>query len=824
VTEWALVQLQPPDPLFERTTMDSNEPQNSTPSYDARPGVGAGYARGQMAKALTTQADHHDAATRERAGQRVADWARVFSCVVEGDLRVGSRTPLEEVPPWATLRVLTGGFTTGELLAAGQLTLQEVRWLRDLEATRDDEARSVLNRHFLSAAGLEQLLEMLHSGCYDIDVPEAGALPVVAWLVANGHHEKARDLVAELAPWLSKLRFYPFRTNRPRQTGSRVSVQTVGQVVASLQNLGYNSQIAAQQEAINVWAPLYERAVKLFLETVIGDIPYLRVDANGKWERGENGGFPVIGGWPCQHYPGAWRERAAALLNERDEKRGINKRCGRMDAKGDHVAMLWSYLLRCVMDPEALTGRDVGRIRMILACNVARRGTPDSPSCSELRARQAAQIAAPVLRDVAAVVIFRLLPFPQDEGIESFDDVLQPVAAGEHALVPAGTPIAAGLQRRVHRCLRDTVDVLVERGLITSFDTLATVLPQVTAEIRAAAFPAPELRRLNSAIYEAFRRRRSLLLQNFEKQVQLSELPWMAALETFRPDEPSGNHLAHQALREFSLLGIVSFPHAILPNKLLQELRQMAQTAGLDLPLVEELAVDIFMGRFTPKFEDAARHAAELLEGSLYARYYNIDYAALRTQLGSSPSEKPTRRRKWIIRPANPALAELCASRAGVSSGFGSTVRNGMIIEQQQILTTQNLAVLFSGLHLADALGDRIDDLPWRCFLWVCDRQQVKVANHHARLIQLKNAAYAWRQMIFYLSLMSPERVAETVEYAHDHFIRQPAPFRERFLPAYRGLMVAIEGGWLDDAAEQDTGARKFLGWSQDPHWLLADD
>ena len=182
----------------------------------------------------------------------------------------------------------------------------------------------------------------------------------------------------------------------------------------------------------------------------------------------------------------------------------------------------------------------------------------------------------------------------------------------------------------MERCLNETVAVLVDRGLITSGETLARVLPQMTSGLRAAGISDPSLRQLYAAIYRAFRRRRSLLLLNLEKQVQIEELPWVAAIDRFRDKDLSSRQLAAQALEEVTLLTITSFPHAILPNKLLQELRALAKGAGLDIPLVDEVAADIFMGKFSGKFVESAKRAADLIEGSLYATYYGIDCAEVR--------------------------------------------------------------------------------------------------------------------------------------------------------------------------------------------------
>jgi hypothetical protein len=144
-----------------------------------------------------------------------------------------------------------------------------------------------------------------------------------------------------------------------------------------------------------------------------------------------------------------------------------------------------------------------------------------------------------------------------------------------------------------------------------------------------------------------------------------------------------------------------------------------------------------------------------------------------------------------------------------------------MIIEQQQILTSQNLATLFLALGLADKLRDQLDALARTCFAWVCRRQQVFTANRHAQLIMLKNTAYAWRQMIFFLSLSPKDRIAPFLEWAEAHLAQQTPAFRARFGPALRGLGLAADGRSINDRPGAADGARRFLGWSTQKHWLL---
>jgi hypothetical protein len=87
----------------------------------------------------------------------------------------------------------------------------------------------------------------------------------------------------------------------------------------------------------------------------------------------------------------------------------------------------------------------------------------------------------------------------------------------------------------------------------------------------------------------------------------------------------------------------------------------------------------------------------------------------------------------------------------------------------------------------------------------------------------LKNTAYAWRQMIFFLSLLPPTNTSDFLKWAHDYFEMQGEEFRNRFRPALTGLVFAAEGRSIDSVTS-DVGIRRFLGWSKARHWLLPDE
>jgi hypothetical protein len=351
----------------------------------------------------------------------------------------------------------------------------------------------------------------------------------------------------------------------------------------------------------------------------------------------------------------------------------------------------------------------------------------------------------------------------------------------------------------VLRCLEAPVDELVERGLIRSGEVLAQVLPQLTAQLRAANLADAELRRVYAATYAAFRRRRSLLLVDLAHQVRLEELPWVAALDAQRTKTLGARVAARQALERLVVLDLVSFPQTLLPNKLVTEFQSLGVEARLSLALTEELAADIFMGTFTNKFAVAAKAAARLLTGTLYARYYALPVAQLDA---------------LALVKGQPAagFAALCAERAG--PGKGSVAQNGRVIEQAQVLTTHNLATLFDQLALAQAVP--VEALARRCFTWVVQALARPPKGWQPQLRKVKDAAYAWRHLVFFLSFVDEPTQRAFVGWARGELGKVP-----RLAPAVRGLAHVVDGGAFAADGTGPDGARRFLGWSTERHWLM---
>ncbi|MEU0004081.1 hypothetical protein ABZ079_07215 [Streptomyces sp. NPDC006314] len=751
-----------------------------------------GYAAGQLTAAFRTAATHPDPETRRRAQERGRRWRAVLDGMVNGPLTIGSRAPVAGLPPWVTPEVVRGGFATGEPSAGGPLLDFETAAARRAGVPAE---RRALFGYFLSEEGLTYLYALLDSGRYAVTVPEEAALLTVAWLVRAGETDAALDLVRELAPFADRLRFGPRPSDRPAPRPDAVHRSTVAGASAALARRRPSTAVETQREALAVWQPFGDELLLHWLE-VTDEEGYVRIPATAD----------------------AWHARSAELLCRYRDLALRHTHCTKHRKPKENLGILRAALEETAAGRE-LEPRRLGMLRHAVASMVRRRGRPGSERHTELRRGQAAQAALPSHHALARVVLGRLSGLPQSGGVSEVEPIVAPVSeeeAGETG-APAGAGIPPAVRRPVEAALSAPVGTLVERGVVPSAEVLAELVPQLVAAATAGQHRDPALRTLAAAHYRAFRNRRSLLLLNLQRQVRVEELPWVRAVAGHRGAD-GADEAAAAALRQLGGLAVRAFPGTILPNPLIRELSVLARQAELDTPLVEELATDIFMGTFTPKFLTAARVAAELLGGgSLYERYYAIDYLAVRNLAVVEAGEAA--RRSGGAR-TSPGFAALCRQRAAAfAPGTGTSrswaAENGTVIEQAQILTTHNLATLVHRVGIDPGVG--WDELTLCCFDTVC-RLTGRVHRNPRPLGAIKDVAYAWRQMVFHLSLCTPDEQRRTVDRLTEDMARQPRHVSGRLAPALTGLRQVMSG----DPADAGKG-RLLLGWSTGGHWFRPD-
>jgi hypothetical protein len=782
-----------------------------TDGHEAPATANPGFALGQLLRASATAEAHPDASVRGKAQRRVENWLRVLKGMGDGTLTIGSRTPVASVPAWVTTEVMHGGFVSGGLSGEGRLLASEKQLLERLGLpTRTPDARAAITNHFLSGDGFHELLEMLDTGNFRVEIPEEGALLAAAWLVRAGDRPSAERLLGDLGPFLGRLRFYPIRTEAPFSLDGVLHVSVVREAVERLRAMQPRPRVMKQREVLLGWLPLYDRLVQLFVDTLDGPVPRLMLDEAGRPTRRPDGSLWIDGGWPCRQAPPGWHERARALLDDIERLRREAPASRRFARPDSNFSQLVASLTRCV--EGGLEAGRTAQVRAILAHIDAKRGLPDSARCRHLRGEQTRLASRPDRHELAAVAAERLTPFEPEGGLDDPNALVGPITAREAQRfdIPTGSRLSRSIEGAIRRCRNGSLDELLAWGLIPSSECLGALIPALAAQAIAEPIADPALRRLYGALYLAFRRRRSVLLLNYEKQVAFEELPWVQRLRAHASGAASGA-AAQAVLRRVFWTAVTAFPQTILPNPLVRELGALTRAAGLTIPLVEELAADIFMGGFTGKFLDAATRAATALEGTVYERYYAVPTAALAAMRAGSEGAGPSQ-----------PFSALCAVRAhGKDAGRGSVAGNGMVIEQAQILTTHNLAPLVVGLGLTDDLTVHADSLARRCFAWVVTTAGRDDGTWRHRLHRIKNAAYAWRQMMFFLSWMNPPAQAAFLGWAEE----QVAPeARGRFAPALCGLRLALQGETTPVASDGRLATDScLLGWTTGRHWLMGE-
>ncbi|MGY1829755.1 hypothetical protein ACI8AA_04910 [Geodermatophilus sp. SYSU D01180] len=470
-------------------------------------------------------------------------------------------------------------------------------------------------------------------------------------------------------------------------------------------------------------------------------------------------------------------------------------------------------------DGAGLSGRDVGWVRRALANTITRHGTPGSETRAAVRTAQAEAAGRPTHAVLAHVVAGRLDRFPADGGLPALDTVVGDTTGEEAPAIGNGVAVPAPVVRAVSRALEAPVEELIDRGVISSGEVLARVLPQVTAQYVSASIDDAVIAGLYARTYAAFRCRRSLLLLGLEHQVRFEELPWVTSLSGFRARGRSA-HVARQALQRAVLLALDAFPERILPNPLVREFGALATAGDVRLDLVEEVAADIFTGTFTTKWRTAAQVASECLQDSLYARYYDLPGPEFWAS-GSGSNGWTHVQRRWSREAVD--FTVLCSTRAAEAGRDGrswSVAANGAVLEQSQILTTHNLAVLTVGLDLQTVLRERAPELAERVLTWVFHTHAHLPGRQHAASAAIRRISYAWRQAIYLLSFCDDEFRRVTVRRLLEATSTGTAV---ELRPVVDGLAHVVAGGRFHAAGVADGGAgRRLLGWSVGEHWLLA--
>ncbi|MDR3068887.1 MAG: hypothetical protein LBU50_05225, partial [Cellulomonas sp.] len=602
-----------------------------------------------------------------------------------------------------------------------------------------------------------------------------------------------------------RLRFAPRVAPTCAGQDDVVARRTAAQADESLAQVRPNAAVETQRYVLSLWLPLTDDFLALWWDTRVDGV------AGRRWtaEHAQTARRLVarydqaLTVSPCRKYRDP-KENLPVLVAAARARLDVED--GLVDDDTDRVVRHWQ-----------------NRVTNVVDAMVAKRGAPGSARLVGLRQVQGAVAGTPGRVDLVRVARDRLASLPADQGIHDVATLLGPVtgtesdqaqARSDRFDVPAGTPMPPVVVRKVRLATAAPVEDLVAQGVVPSAEVLAELVPDLTARQVGASYDDPVLGRLMAQTYQAFGRRRSLLLLDLAHQVRFDELPWVAAVAdraVGRPDDPAA------VGRRLAALAVDAFPATILPNPLISELSTLLH--GLGLPLTEELAADIFMGEFSVKYLLAARQAATWLSGSLYQRYYDVPWDEV---LAHHRSEARKNRVAGLVRLARRRpdprwFADLCARDVPPGSSW-SPDRNGMIIERQQQLTTHNLAVLLGPARAVPArpwLDLATDALDAMVRLLVLAQSQT------CPQVTVKNAAYALRQGLVFLSRADSRADAASVTAVLDAITTRRGADRWPVAPVVDGIRHVAEGGAFSADGTCAGGGRRLVGWAVGPHWAV---
>lgn len=751
-------QLIPPDNTAAQQTSSLNQYDSISSTF------GIPYLSGLLLKAgKTATSEHADPVDRSRARSKIEQLLQTIQGTINGTLKPGSRAPIADTPVWLTPVVMTGGFITGQLAAGGPLSHYEIELASQLGLSvtsnlPDDLAniRSALNQIWFTEPYSCHLETMLLNGKYRVNTPEEGVMLILMALHRSGHDDEAEQLIETISPYLGRVRFFPESAEQPLPLNTDEAMRSVADVLTQLDNRfgpapehKSNNRLRLDQNALvfDQWLPLKDRLVALIQGTVKGDLPYYNTEGE------------LCGGMPLARVTTEWFEKASQYLADRKQiteqhpelmyrttrKRGSE----RILQRSLEILLAYPPEHRCPSDMEGFQKIQF-TLRKTLADIHRKQGLPDTERYQQaLNQRQGWLEHYQKRYHTGHSLIHQLQPLkdcvqvkPQDLNMDT-----------------------AGLPKPIKKLLAaiqsKPVIELLERGDITSAEVLASKYLNIAAIVKSDSILDPSLAALFAQVTQAFFKRRSVLLLNLQHQVRMDELPWVKHLQAITPFEQDKRvKNAEKLLTDMVTQVFTYFPQTILPNRFIKSLGQMIEELpelSLEPPLTEELAADIFMHRFSDKFLMAAKQAASLMQGTLYETYYGLDYRSIANL--KTPD----------------ALYYLCKQKSGVtkeSRGWRdyATFENGKIIEWQQIITTHNLATLTALTNALDLpelfsseSGKTLNHKIARWIVIKCVRYNPANPDK-IRLQEHKNIAYAFRQMIFFLSFQPHDAQLSVLE------------------------------------------------------------
>ena len=730
------------------------------------------YVGNQLQKAYKAKDESRCADETEKADKRIRQWQDVLSGILTGSLKIGSRKPTA-YPIWVTPEIARGGFATGKALAATAMISQDEKHV--ISVLGSEPTRESLFFNLLSDEGLAWIRMLLASRKYKIELPEDSALFVIAWLHGKEREKEAISIIEEIAHYGAEFHFTPKRMMESLIQTENVYRLSANEVREKLLSCKKNLEIERQREAHQIWIPYLDKLVFHWLALLDNDFDESKTELA-----------------PDQD----WKESAAMLVKEYEKLKKQHQLCRKYHNKEKSLQIILSATREFLADHANLSA--LSRAKYVVSCYINAHGKPGETRFEETRQMQRWTASLPSYQSIAKVLLKRI-PI-SDGGLSDVEDLLAPVDVGEHT----GVLIPKKLSQIVNRGLAAPIPELLEKRIIPSSEVLAELTPQLTALEIGKACNDADLQVLMAESYKAFCRRRSVLLMDLSAQVRFDELPWIKPIL----NKQSSSESHRKTALSLASYAIDAFPGVILPNPLIEQLNALYYFSSEKRPFLAELAADIFTGHFVQKFDDATLIARDLLRDSLYERYYGLKYDRFfKAYLKKSPLQS-VRSSQTILELM---IEEEIRPKNNMTGNF--VVKNGIMIERAQIYTAHNLATLISeGIQFEQSYEVLASSAFKHALRLMRQSKEIQKAGNRY-LAAVKNAAYAWRQALFFLSL-SPAEVRNNIVNEFEKLFLQSLN-QEVVHELFKRLKICLHDEYPMEKA------RPFTGWTFNEHWIM---
>ena len=653
-----------------------------------------------------------------------------------------------------------------KFLTGGKLQDHEINLAKQLGFSIDELTRERINLFYTSPEGLKALLEILKTNCFEVSVPEEGALLCFAYLLDHGNVVQANNILKEIKPYFRTLRFYPVLRETPNLPRDTVYLFSARQITESLKKFRSSANVLRQIETIQIWIPLYEKFISIFLDSCTEQVPEIKKNEFGKLLVRE-GRFVFKKQTKTFKFDTKFKDNITQLIAELEQKLTIHFFSKRPKKKNSGLFQISQLARSLVNNGFKLNDLQIHQLNLILARFVSKHGIPGSAAYQRKRERQKYQVKLPPYENFATELTRSLESFTPNQGITSLSSVLSTHSKHD---------IPKFFQKKIRKCLAVPIEAIFSKQLIKSIESLTLLTPQLIANTEGAKFADTQLEALILSLYRSNLNHQS---NRYPKHINFAKIPWINALgETTKKNKDASKKAAKEQLKSLVALSIINFPYAPFPNALVRDLRKLFVLADIKAQLIDE--VGLFCNLSSHHLV-AASYAGKLLKGTFYEQYFGISYQRI-LNLGI-----PTRRNKQAkLR----VFTDICRShieRDGIKPLQFSESYERLLIEQQQILSTQNLALFYLELELDNLLRPHLLRLAKNCLY-----QTLKKTHQlYGESINVKLADPGWRHMIFFLALMEPSKQLNFADHM-GHYLKEQVKVTPSFFESCQGLNTAI--------------------------------